>query len=57
MKPAREGQAMGGQSFGKNSNTPAGDDKNNPSQNAGYTNPISPGQNHQKSTRKTPILK
>jgi len=38
MKPVREGEAMGGQSFGKNSNTPAGDDKNNPSQNAGYTN-------------------
>ncbi|MDP9081559.1 MAG: hypothetical protein M3O71_29460 [Bacteroidota bacterium] len=38
MKPVKEGQAMGGHSFGKNSNTPAGDDKNNPSQNAGYTN-------------------
>lgn len=38
MKPVKEGQAMGGHSFGKNSNTPSGDDKNNPSQNAGYTN-------------------
>jgi len=38
MKPVKEGQAMGGHSFGKNSKTPAGDDKNNPSQNAGYTN-------------------
>jgi len=38
MKPVKEGQAMGGHSFGKNSNTPTGDDKNNPSQNAGYTN-------------------
>ncbi|MCR8560592.1 hypothetical protein KXD93_23255 [Mucilaginibacter sp. BJC16-A38] len=38
MKPVKEGQPMGGQSFGKNSNTPAGDDKNNPSQNAGYSN-------------------
>ena len=33
-----EGQGIGGQSFGKESQTPAGDDKNNPSQNAGYTN-------------------
>ena len=39
MKPVKEGEAMGGHSFGKNSNTPAGDDKNNPSQNAGYSNP------------------
>ncbi|MDB4922880.1 hypothetical protein [Mucilaginibacter sp.] len=38
MKPVMEGRAMGGHSFGKNSNTPAGDDKNNPSQNAGYSN-------------------
>lgn len=38
MKPVMEGHAMGGHSFGKNSNTPSGDDKNNPSQNAGYTN-------------------
>ncbi|ASU34045.1 hypothetical protein [Mucilaginibacter xinganensis] len=38
MKPVKEGQAMGGHSLGKNNNTPAGDDKNNPSQNAGYTN-------------------
>jgi len=37
-KPVREGQPMGGQNFGSNNVTPAGDDKNNPSQNAGYTN-------------------
>ncbi len=36
--PVREGQPMGGQKFGESSNTYAGDDKNNPSQNAGYTN-------------------
>lgn len=39
MKPVKEGQAMGGHSFGKSNVTPAGDDRNNPSQNAGYTNP------------------
>ncbi|MFD0748850.1 hypothetical protein ACFQZS_01770 [Mucilaginibacter calamicampi] len=38
MKPVREGQPMGGESFGENNVTPAGDDKNNPSQNAGYSN-------------------
>ncbi|WP_428331230.1 hypothetical protein [Mucilaginibacter sp.] len=38
MKPVMEGQGMGGHNFGKSSNTPAGDDKNNPSQNAGYSN-------------------
>lgn len=37
-KQVTEGQPMGGQNFGKNNVTPAGDDKNNPSQNAGYTN-------------------
>jgi len=37
-KPVMEGQATGGQLFGKNNLTPSGDDKNNPSQNAGYTN-------------------
>ncbi|MFD2146342.1 hypothetical protein [Mucilaginibacter antarcticus] len=36
--PVREGQPMGGHSFGENNTTPAGDDKNNPSQNAGYRN-------------------
>ena len=34
----REGQPIGGQNFGQNNLTPAGDDKNNPSQNAGYAN-------------------
>jgi hypothetical protein len=33
-----EGKATGGKNFGQENNTPAGDDKNNPSQNAGYTN-------------------
>lgn len=37
-KPIREGEPMGGQKFGESGNTYAGDDKNNPSQNAGYTN-------------------
>lgn len=37
-KPVTEGQPMGGHSFGENNVTPSGDDKNNPSQNAGYSN-------------------
>src|ERR1700761_2313484 len=37
-KPVKEGTPMGGENFGKNNVTPAGDDKNNPSQNAGYSN-------------------
>jgi hypothetical protein len=37
-KPVTEGQPMGGQKFGENNITPSGDDKNNPSQNAGYSN-------------------
>jgi len=37
-KPIREGEGYGGQKFGENNLTPAGDDKNNPSQNAGYSN-------------------
>ena len=37
-KPGTEGKAMGGGNFGKNNLTPSGDDKNNPSRNAGYTN-------------------
>jgi hypothetical protein len=37
-EPGMEGNAAGGQNFGENSNTPSGDDKNNPSQNAGYSN-------------------
>jgi hypothetical protein len=37
-KPVMEGKGMGGENFGKNNLTPAGDDKNNPSQNAGYSN-------------------
>ncbi|MES2809400.1 MAG: hypothetical protein V4619_12280, partial [Bacteroidota bacterium] len=36
--PVREGQPMGGQNFGEKNVTPSGDDKNNPSQNAGYSN-------------------
>ncbi|MCC8426174.1 hypothetical protein [Mucilaginibacter sp. UR6-11] len=37
-RPVTEGQPMGGENFGANNVTPSGDDKNNPSQNAGYTN-------------------
>lgn len=37
-EPGMEGNPAGGQNFGKNSNTPSGDDKNNPSQNAGNNN-------------------
>jgi hypothetical protein len=37
-KPVTEGQPMGGENFGSNNVTPSGDDKNNPSQNAGYSN-------------------
>jgi len=37
-RTVKEGQPMGGQNFGQNNLTPAGDDKNNPSQNAGYSN-------------------
>ncbi len=33
-----EGQGIGGSNFGEENKTPSGDDKNNPSQNAGYTN-------------------
>jgi hypothetical protein len=38
MRPVSEGQPMGGQDFGSNNVISAGDDKNNPSQNAGYDN-------------------
>jgi hypothetical protein len=37
-KTGTEGQPVGGGNFGKNNQTPSGDDKNNPSQNAGYSN-------------------
>nr|WP_294941994.1 hypothetical protein [uncultured Mucilaginibacter sp.] len=37
-EPGLEGSPAGGQRFGENSNTPSGDDKNNPSQLAGNTN-------------------
>jgi hypothetical protein len=36
--PGMEGQGMGGQSFGENNLTPAGNDKANPPQNAGEGN-------------------
>ena len=36
--PGMEGQGMGGQSFGKNNITPAGNDRDNPPQNAGEDN-------------------
>lgn len=38
-RPVREGQPMGGHLFGKGNNTSAANDKNNPSQYAGNTNP------------------
>ena len=38
-KPVREGTPMGGHNFGKNNNTSAANDRNNPSQYAGNTNP------------------
>jgi hypothetical protein len=37
-EPGMEANGAGGQRFGENSNTPSGDDGNNPSQNAGYGN-------------------
>ncbi len=37
-EPVKEGKAMGGHKFGQEVHPPTGDDKNNPSQNAGYTN-------------------
>ena len=36
--PGMEGNGMGGEKFGQNNLTPAGDDNANPSQNAGYDN-------------------
>jgi hypothetical protein len=36
--PGMEGQGMGGEHFGQNNLTPSGDDKTNPTQNAGYGN-------------------
>jgi len=58
MKPVREGQPMGGNSFGENSVTPAGDDKNNPSQNAGYSNAYfgrtEPAEEHPENSNFTP---
>jgi hypothetical protein len=33
-----EGQPVGGEKFGEENKTPSGDDKNNPSRNAGYSN-------------------
>ncbi|TWR31253.1 hypothetical protein FPZ43_01895 [Mucilaginibacter pallidiroseus] len=37
-EPGMEAEGAGGHSFGKNNSTPSGDDKNNPSQTAGYSN-------------------
>jgi len=39
INPVMEGKPMGGHGFGENNVTPSGDDKNNPSQNGGYSNP------------------
>jgi hypothetical protein len=37
-EPGMEANGAGGERFGQNSSTPSGDDPNNPSQNAGYSN-------------------
>ncbi|PJJ79494.1 hypothetical protein [Mucilaginibacter auburnensis] len=54
----REGQPMGGHSFGKSNVTPSGDDKNNPSQNAGYSNAYfartEPSEEHPENSNFTP---
>ena len=48
--PGMEGQGMGGEHFGQNNLTPSGNDKANPSQNAGdnnaYFNRTQPSQEH-----------
>jgi len=48
--PGMEGQGMGGQAFGQNNLTPSGDDKDNPSRNAGkgnaYFNRTQPAEEH-----------
>lgn len=58
-KPVTEGQPMGGQNFGSNNVTPAGDDKNNPSQNAGYSNEYfrrtQPAEEHTESNNFKPL--
>ena len=58
QKPIREGQPTGGQKFGEENNTPSGDDKNNPSQNAGYSNEYfrrtEPSEEHPESTNFKP---
>jgi hypothetical protein len=54
MKPVREGEGMGGQNFQRNNNTPAGNDKNNPSRYAGtsnaYFNRTEPSEEHPEDT-------
>lgn len=54
----REGQPMGGHGFGKSNITPSGDDKNNPSQNAGYSNAYfartEPSEEHPENSNFTP---
>lgn len=49
-EPGMEGSPAGGQRFGHNSNTPSGDDKNNPSQlvgnNNGYMSRTEPSDEH-----------
>jgi hypothetical protein len=58
-KPVREGQPMGGKNFGANNITPSGDDKNNPSQNAGYSNEYfrrtQPAEEHTESNNFKPL--
>jgi hypothetical protein len=58
MKPVGEGQPMGGENFGENNITPSGDDENNPSRNAGYSNAYfartEPMQEHPENSNFTP---
>jgi len=58
IKPVREGQPMGGESFGENNITPSGDDENNPSRNAGYSNAYfartEPAEEHPENSNFTP---
>jgi hypothetical protein len=58
-RPVMEGKPMGGENFGENNLTPAGDDKNNPSRNAGYTNKYfartEPSEEHPEDTNFKPL--
>eukprot|EP00697_Spironema_sp_BW2_P008426 gnl/Spiro4/23015_TR11366_c0_g1_i1.p2 gnl/Spiro4/23015_TR11366_c0_g1~~gnl/Spiro4/23015_TR11366_c0_g1_i1.p2 ORF type:complete len:187 (-),score=7.65 gnl/Spiro4/23015_TR11366_c0_g1_i1:249-809(-) len=53
-----EGKPVGGQQFGEENQTPSGDDKNNPSRNAGYSNAYlartEPSEEHPENSNFTP---